>query len=844
MFIAKLLVVLYYCTTVSTDQYYVVAENTTDCQPADGECHPLSFYVAHSSSYFTNNTVFYFKNGIHILMGNGILLTGVQNVSLIGANQHVIINPLVIHSCANISIINITVLCVMCDAHFEIYINYSSNIDIFNVNSSDVGVYNSFGVAVYNTYIYDFNVTFESAVHCYDTLRMYDFKAINSTFASIRLTIQQGASYVLNVTLDSVILLGGIGDIYIFLNPSSLYSIDINNVSCYEYTRVLFINLIGSNYIPSCQNPNINLPINSIVITNSYFYDELSIEFLVHSNSQNISISSNHSVFKGLDINTGNINKQIHQSLTVHLMNTQLVNDQNSISNLDNVIFSNVSISKCVGTGLSLINTKLTINGSFTVSNNIGVNGGGMALYGSSRLEIHPNSNLTFIANHASNKGGGIYRTTFLSSYLTDCDIIYVPDASNVSFYFINNVAAVGDDIDGIVLTDPSCPMNMSVFKTDVKSVTAPFYICFCANSSYYTCTYTVPKLYVFPGEKIYYKMALWDVNHQITSGTVVRYLNDTYIDIIHIGSNCTEISFTAIMNSSAVDFVLKLPSTDLGTLTVPISILPCPIGFTYTHGICTCSSSITAENLTCDIDTLQISRKGQLWIGPYNTSITINASQPNDHNVCFINEQCLLCNPSNVSFMLNDTDPQCQQHKSGTLCGSCTTGYSLVLGSNECMECTTNYSMALIILFAFMGIGLVILLFVLNLTISVGTINGLLLAANVIKLYQPVFLGNQIPVPFLSLIISWINLDFGIKICFYNGMDRYVKEWLQFAFPFYVWAIIIVIILICRVSPKVSKLVGSNTVPVLSTLLLLSYTKAMPIKFIVSHYPPAYTRS
>ena len=64
---------------------------------------------------------------------------------------------------------------------------------------------------------------------------------------------------------------------------------------------------------------------------------------------------------------------------------------------------------------------------------------------------------------------------------------------------------------------------------------------------------------------------------------------------------------------------------------------------------------------------------------------------------------------------MLNDTDPQCQQHKSGTLCGSCTTGYSLVLGSNECMECTTlgsnecmecttNYNMALIILYYFHG--------------------------------------------------------------------------------------------------------------------------------------------
>ena len=93
MFSAKLLftvlVVLYYCTTVSTDQYYVVA---TDCQPGDGECHPLSFYVAHSSSYFTDNTIFYFKEGIHTVMDQIIYVIGVQNVSFIGSNQYVVIN--------------------------------------------------------------------------------------------------------------------------------------------------------------------------------------------------------------------------------------------------------------------------------------------------------------------------------------------------------------------------------------------------------------------------------------------------------------------------------------------------------------------------------------------------------------------------------------------------------------------------------------------------------------------------------------------------------------------------------------------------------------------------------
>ena len=851
MFSTKLLftvlVVLYYCTTVSTDQYYVVA---TDCQPADGECHPLSFYVAQSSSYFTDNTIFYFKEGTHTLMDH-INLIGVQNVSFIGTNQYVIINSVLRHlrgmynhtalymyNCTNISIVNIKIFCEICDIHhyYDIYIVYSHDIAIFNVNTSSMDVHNSFDITVYNSYIAVFGGKFYLAsIHCYDTLQFHKLQVINSILGYIVLYIRHGTSYVLNITLDNTILMK-LDRFYadtIHLYSNSYYSININNISCHGYTQVEFHDY---NYNTSCQYPNTSIPIDSLVITNSYFFHGLGISFYSSvSNNQMISLNS-CSVHKGIYI----VNIYYQKTLTmvsILIVNTQLSFGTNFIEEIDNIIFSNVSISNCINTGLVLLNSKLTINGSLTVSNNRGINGGGMSLYGNSHLEIYPNSNLTFIGNHAANKGGGMYRES--RKIETVCNIISIPNTTNVSFYFINNTAAAGDDIYGTVFTSRICSIDMSIFKTNIKYLAPPAYVCFCTNNySNLACPQNMTRLYKFPGQKIYFNVSITDYNGNITTGLIIRYLNDTYIDTIQIGLKCTEIYYTATVNSSAVNYTLNtyLLSYLLSELTIPFSILPCPIGFTYTHGICTCSSSITAENVTCHIETLQIFHKGQLWIGPYDTSFTFNADQPNHHNICLINEQCLLCNPSNVSFMLNDTDPQCQQHKSGTLCGSCTTGYSLVLGSNECMECTTNYNMALIILFAFMGIALVVLLIVLNLTVSVGTINGLLFTANIIKLYQPVFLGNQISVPFFSQIISWLNLDFGIKICFYNGMDRYVKEWLQFVFPFYVWAIIIVITLICRVSSKISKLVGSNAVPVLATLLLLSYTKLLRTIVTVLH--------
>uniref|UniRef100_A0A1X7U1M6 Uncharacterized protein n=1 Tax=Amphimedon queenslandica TaxID=400682 RepID=A0A1X7U1M6_AMPQE len=66
--------------------------------------------------------------------------------------------------------------------------------------------------------------------------------------------------------------------------------------------------------------------------------------------------------------------------------------------------------------------------------------------------------------------------------------------------------------------------------------------------------------------------------------------------------------------------------------------------------------------------------------------------------------------------------------------------------------------------------------------------------------------------------------------------MDSYAKQWLQFAFPLYLWIIIIIIIQLCRRYGKISRLMGSHAVSVLSTLTFLSYTKLVRTIVIVLH--------
>jgi hypothetical protein len=72
------------------------------------------------------------------------------------------------------------------------------------------------------------------------------------------------------------------------------------------------------------------------------------------------------------------------------------------------------------------------------------------------------------------------------------------------------------------------------------------------------------------------------------------------------------------------------------------------------------------------------------------------------------------------------------------------------------------------------------------------------------------------------------MNLDFGIITCFFEGYETYISTWMQFAFPLYIWLLVLAIILASRYSNRISMITTSNTVSVLATLLLLSYAKLL----------------
>ena len=249
----------------------------------------------------------------------------------------------------------------------------------------------------------------------------------------------------------------------------------------------------------------------------------------------------------------------------------------------------------------------------------------------------------------------------------------------------------------------------------------------------------------------------------------------------------------------------------------INISFRPCPPGFSLSKDPpfrCDCNQLMKQlPGVKCHIQDQTISRSGLVWISTDDNETVAASNCPYNY-----------CNREGINVTLEDPDSQCNFNHSGTLCGGCQPGLSLALGTNQCLHCP-NTHLALLLPFALTGAVLVCFIKVIDLTISQGTLNGLVFYANVVKANEYLLYNEKQTNP-LAVFIAWLNLDLGIETCFFNGLTAYGKTWLQFVFPLYIWSIAGLIIILAKYSDRVAKVMGNNSVPVLATLFLLSYAK------------------
>ena len=96
-----------------------------------------------------------------------------------------------------------------------------------------------------------------------------------------------------------------------------------------------------------------------------------------------------------------------------------------------------------------------------------------------------------------------------------------------------------------------------------------------------------------------------------------------------------------------------------------------------------------------------------------------------------------------------------------------------------------------------FAGIALVIILLTLNVTVAVGTLNGILFYANIIDANADTYFRLFKTSNFATVLISWLNLDIGFDVCFVDTAfnEAVYKALIQLAFPVYVIFLVIIVV-------------------------------------------------
>ena len=541
---------------------------------------------------------------------------------------------------------------------------------------------------------------------------------------------------------------------------------------------------------------------------------------------------------------------------------------------IDNIAFSGGAI-------YAESNTTLIFNGTIHFTDNGyhegridtltagSTKGGGVYLGFRSTFSILPNTSVYWENNHAS-LGGAIYvydniptrycpnsrrySTRVTSDFFLPKEECFfqlpgqnLHSGIDVQLVFKNNSADVagsvlyGGVIDDCNLAGMYLYISGEVFdtlfhieddNTNSNISSLPFHICPCINNFPNCRSYFSPRT-VYPGEMFQVSVVAVGQRDGTVPSRVISTVEDTsLLDsqywLQQANNTCTTFNYSVFSLPNQTVAINLYPerspcSTSNYKLQQVVLSQNCPPGFSISESArsCVCESKLQRYTSSCNITNGvgQITRDSgqQFWVGYDNQSdgVILHPQCPFDY-----------CVNDTVAISLNNTDIQCAYNRSGLLCGACKEGYSLVLGTSHCKQCTNSH-LALLIPFAVMGVALVFLLLVCKLTVATGVLSGLVFYANIVganhTIFQPVESTDA-----LSIFIAWLNLDFGIETCFYDGMDAYRKTWLQFVFPVYIWMLVGLMILVSHFSHRFANMLGNNPVSVLATLILPSYTKIL----------------
>ena len=534
-------------------------------------------------------------------------------------------------------------------------------------------------------------------------------------------------------------------------------------------------------------------------------------------------------------------------------------------------ISGNTSFTHNKGTPLYAVLAKITILDDSLVQfvNNSAVDGGGMALFTYSRLQLSPGCKVIFDSNSASRLGGAIYAPSPHIPEFNFFQQCFVSHSENIplsKIHFTNNTARYGHSI--FTTTLVPCLQQISGIGTSSFHWEGLWF----SNVQEHTIStniavinFTLPKD-IAPGERVNLGlMTLDDLNQTISSVVQVA---------ITVGSGGQARTNPLIPDDGHLQ-VWGRPGTEFNltlyvqylryiSLTRPGLLGDCPLGLTLEGEECKCSLSTPGKHLVgvveCDMSNFQAHIQIGFWIGctPANKVIT-GYCPPGycNYNNISVNRQSVprSCNA------LDELSVLCVEHRRGVLCGECESGYSVHFHSDNfgCGECPNGAVGLVYYVLAerFPLVVLFVVIMVMKLKMTSGLMQSLLLFGQTVTFtnisLSPTLQSQtgQTLVRIHTFFLGFLNLDFfrldELSFCLWSGAT--VLDNLVFRYVTTLFAILLLVMFVLIVKQSLSapvrvlterfkftgklkrgvgKMQFSNQAIVhgISTFLILSYTQ------------------
>ena len=337
---------------------------------------------------------------------------------------------------------------------------------------------------------------------------------------------------------------------------------------------------------------------------------------------------------------------------------------------------NNITFSKNLGSALVAVGTWLNFTDTLIAhfSDNLGDNGGAIALLGDANILIGPNTSMVFVGNNATRYGGAIYNRDISKEQLlstVDCFLRYSepltePDSWTAKFNFSDNKAHMG---------------GCSIFTTSIIPCTwnsefnifEPFHWKYwhyerkdakCKHNEIFTepgnFTSSVPifdPIEIYPGHALTLPLSAYDdLGNNVTNGTIysAQMLDEHSKSVAKVEPGFTYVAsnYISIAGKSGNDIKLQLQTEGSRTMHVVLNltIQNCPPGFVCGENDIECNSTnLTAHHTKCQCPSEKHTYRGHLkcsterflskidfkhWYGPVyskelNRSIPLMGSVP-----------------------------------------------------------------------------------------------------------------------------------------------------------------------------------------------------------------------